>query len=161
MNKLGFIQLNEDLEAAPNAPSLDVKFSGRTAELRFLLNPGRQKSSSREAATIRFTNCSRWNWDATNDHAWFSGKGRYAKQTPKWGEFYEVVGKEKLGGCVDWEVMNVDPEGARLFLFYFRDETLEFIDTDWSIARGSFSQLSGSALSASRYPKKLKLLCAP
>ncbi|WP_105435831.1 hypothetical protein [Neorhizobium tomejilense] len=134
MNKLTFIQLNEHWEAAPNAPSVNVKFSGSTAELWFLLNPRRQKSSSREAAIIRFTNCSRWNWDATNDHAWFSGEGRYAKQAPKWGSFYEIVGEEKLGGCVDWEVMNVDPEGARHFLFYFRDETLEFIATDWSIA---------------------------
>jgi hypothetical protein len=129
MQKLQFIHLNPDWNVDPNAPSLKVQFYGSTAELTFLLN------YSGELATIRLTNCSRWNWDATNDHAWFAGEGRYAKEAPEWGEFNEVVGEEKLGGNIDWEVISPDFANARHFLFYFRNETLEFIATDWSITR--------------------------
>ncbi|WP_313531097.1 hypothetical protein [Shinella sp.] len=133
MQQLTFIQLNENWDAEPNAPSVHVEFNNGTAELSFMLNSWRDKSI-KQLATIRFTNCSRWNWDATNDHAWFAGEGRYAKQAPKWGEFYEVIGEETLGGDIDWEIMSTDPVNARHFLFYFRDETLEFIAADWSIS---------------------------
>lgn len=139
MQKLTFIQLNEAWDAEPNAPSTKVRFNEGAAELSFLLNSWRQKADIKEFATVRFTNCSRWNWDATNDHAWFAGEGRYAKQAPKWGEFYEVVGEETLGGAIDWEIRSADPANARHFLFYFRDETLEFIATDWSIGIETFS----------------------
>lgn len=135
MHKLQFVHLNENWNADPNAPSVDVQFDDGAANLRFILNSWQHKADSGESATIHFPNCSRWNWDATNDHAWFAGEGRYAKQAPKWGEFYEVVGEEILGGTVDWEVISADFANARHFLFYFRDETLEFIATDWSIIR--------------------------
>ncbi len=125
-----FLHLNLDWNAEPNAPSIDVQVDGNNAKLTFLLNPF---GSGR--ATITFTNCSRWNWDATNDHAWFAGEGRYAKQAPKWGEFYEVTGEEPFGGDADWEVISSDLPDARHFLFYFRDETLEFIANDWSMTR--------------------------
>lgn len=139
MRTLEFIRLNEDWNAEPNAPSVDVRFNGNTAELKFLLNPWRHEAGIGEAATIRFTHCSRWDWDATNDHAWFAGEGRYARQAPAWGQFYEVVGEEKLGGSIDWEVIAAEAADARHFLFYFRDETLEFIAADWSITRKIFA----------------------
>ena len=134
MQELTFTKLNQDWAAEPNAPLIDVHFNQSAAELRFLLNPWQHKHNRKELATIRFSNCSRWNWDATNDHAWFAGEGRYAKQAPKWGEFYEITGERKLGGEADWEIVTTDAAGARHFLFYFRDETLEFIATDWSIS---------------------------
>ncbi|MGV3553555.1 hypothetical protein [Rhizobium sp.] len=126
-----FLHLNPDWKAEPNAPSVDVQFDGGDARLTFLLDPFGSRTAS-----ITFANCSRWNWDATNDHAWFAGEGRYAKQAPKWGEFYEVIGEAHLGGHADWEIRADDFPNARHFLFYFRDETLEFIATDWAIARG-------------------------
>jgi hypothetical protein len=135
MQELQFVHLNEDWNAHPNAPSVSVQFYSTTAELEFLLNPWKFEANAGEIAAIRFSNCSRWNWDATNDHTWFSGEGRYAKQAPKWGEFYEVVGEEILGGAIDWEILSADVVNARHFLFYFRDETLEFIATDWSMTR--------------------------
>lgn len=134
MQKPEFIQLNDDWSAEPNAPLARVVFKDGAADLSFLLNPWQRKTGRKEEATVRFNNCSRWNWDATNDHAWFAGEGRYAKQAPKWGEFYEVVGEDILGGNIDWEIISADTVNARHFLFYFRDETLEFIASDWSIS---------------------------
>jgi len=134
MQKLEFLQLNDDWSAEPNAPLVEVVFEDGAANLSFLLNPWQRKTGRKEEATVRFSKCSRWNWDATNDHAWFAGEGRYAKQAPKWGEFYEVVGEDILGGDIDWEIVSADTLNARHFLFYFRDETLEFIASDWSIS---------------------------
>lgn len=135
MPKLQFAHLNPDWNANPNAPSIELHFRDGVAELTFLLNGWAYEARDGESATIRFANCSRWNWDATNDHAWFAGEGCYAKQAPKWGEFYEVEGEAKLGGNVDWECISADLPNARHFLFYFRDETLEFMATDWSLTR--------------------------
>jgi hypothetical protein len=127
--------LNTDWNAEPNAPSLEIKFSGATTELTFLLNHWVYEAKAGQTATLRFTNCSRWNWDATNDEAWFDGNGRYSRQAPKWGEFYEVLGEERLGGNADWEIISPDVATARHFLFYFRDETLQFIASDWSLRK--------------------------
>ena len=135
MQDIQFLRLNGSWNADPNAPSVHVQFEGGAAKLRFTLNSWQNNAANGETATIRFTNCSRWNWDATDDHAWFAGEGRYARQAPKWGEFHEVVGDEILGNMVDWEVISADSANARHFLFCFRDETLDFIATDWSIVR--------------------------
>lgn len=133
LQTLTFVKLNEEWDAEPNAPDVEVKFNEDLAELRFILKTWQHQADSKKLAIIRFVGCSRWNWDATNDHAWFSGEGRYARQAPKWGEFYEVLGEEPFGGQIDWEVRSADPANARHFLFYFRDETLEFIAFDWSM----------------------------
>lgn len=135
MTQLQFLKLNDGWNAEPNALSLHVSFDEKAALLTFELNPWLHSATPGEKATLRFENCSRWNWDATNDEGWYSGEGRYARQAPAWGEFYEVKGEEKLGGEIDWEILFPDPVGARHFLFYFRDETLEFIATDWSMTR--------------------------
>ncbi|WP_292576098.1 hypothetical protein [Mesorhizobium sp.] len=84
-------------------------------------------------ATLRFGGCSRWRRDATNDHAWFAGDGRYSNQAPKWGEFYEVIGDGRA--VDDWEVLSPDSPNSRHFLFYFRDETIEVVARDWSLTR--------------------------
>lgn len=135
MSNLSFLHLNPDWNADPNGPSLDLTFSGTVAKLSFLLNYHAYKAVKGETATIRFIDCSRWRWDATNDHAWFEGSGRFSGEAPKWGEFYEVVGEDKLGKDLDWEIISPDVPAARHFLFYFRDETIECIAADWSIER--------------------------
>lgn len=45
----------------------------------------------------------------------------------------KVLGEEPFGGKIDWEVRSADPANAHHFLFYFRDEMLEFVASDWSI----------------------------
>lgn len=135
MQDIQFLRLNDSWNADPDAPSGHVQFEDGTAKLRFTLNSWQDNAANGETATILFTNCSRWNWDATDDHAWFAREGRYARKTPKWGEFYEEVGEDILGRMVDWEVISADSANARHFLFYFRYETLEFVAADWSIIR--------------------------
>jgi hypothetical protein len=135
MRDLAFLHLNPDWNAEPNAPSLKVEVSGGTVELSFYLNPFAYDAGHDEIGKVRFTGCSRWRWDATDDHAWFAGTGRFSGQAPKWGEFYEIVGDEQSGGELDWEVISPDISGKRHFLFYFRDEAFECMADDWSFIR--------------------------
>lgn len=134
MQKIEFVPLNKEWDAHPNSPSLNLRFDDGAAELDFLLSRELNGASVWEEATVRFSNCSRWDWDASDDHAWCSRQSLYAKQSPKWGEFYEVLGEETLGGEIDWEIISADPANARHYLFCFRDETLDFIASDWSIS---------------------------
>jgi hypothetical protein len=135
MSNLTFLHLNTDWNAEPNAPSLKVDVSGDTVELSFYLNPFSYKADEGEVGRVRFSGCSRWRWDATNDHAWFDGKGRFSQHAPQWGEFYEITGSDPTADGLDWEVITPDRLDARHFLFYFRDEAIECIAADWSLTR--------------------------
>jgi len=132
MSELGFVHLNLNWNAEPNAPSPALIIVGNDAELSFLLDD--YPSEAERRAIVRFINCSRWRWDPTNDHGWFDGNGRFSQQAPKWGEFYEIIGDDVAGRELDWEIIAPDAPGTRHFLFYFRDETIECIAMDWSIS---------------------------
>lgn len=135
MIELSFRHLNPDWNAEPNAPNVELTVDGNTVQLTFLLNPWAYGAGEGEMGTLRFVGCSRWRWDATNDHAWFAGKSRYSNQAPKWGEFYEVIGDDRAINELDWELLSPDSPSSRHFLFYFRDETIEFVARDWSLTR--------------------------
>jgi hypothetical protein len=135
MQSLSFKHLNPDWNAEPNAPSLQIKVVGDALELRFLLNPYAYEAKDGDVATLRFEGCRRWRWDATNDHGWFAGRGRFSGQAPSWGEFYEITPVEPRSDDLDWEIVSPDTSEARHFLFYFRDETIECVATSWSLHR--------------------------
>ena len=135
MSELSFQHLNLDWNAEPNAPYVNLVVDGGTARLSFLLNPWAYEAQEGEVGTVSFVGCSRFRWDATNDHAWFAGKGRYSGQAPKWGEFYEVIGDSRAVSEPDWDVLSPDSPNSRHFLFYFRDDTIELVAQDWSLTR--------------------------
>ncbi len=135
MANLSFRHLNLDWNAEPNAPHVELAVEGNTVRLSFLLNSWAYSAESGELATLRFLGCSRFRWDATNDHAWFAGQGLYSGQAPKWGEFYEVVGDTRVVEDDDWHVLSADLPTSRQFLFYFRDDTIEIVAQDWSLTR--------------------------
>lgn len=99
MSQLTFLHLNPDWNAEPNAPYLKVAVEGSTVMLSFYLNPFAYGATEGEIGR-----CSRWRWDTTNDEAWFSRKGRFSRQAPKWGEFYEIVGEDVSVEDQEWEV---------------------------------------------------------
>lgn len=135
MGDLSFQHLNTDWNAEPNAPHVELTVEGKVLRLSFVLNPWAYNAKQGDVGTLEFSDCYRWRWDATNDHAWFSGKGLYSGKAPKWGEFYEVTEEGLDANEGDWEVLSPDNSDARHFLFYFRDETIEIIARDWSFAR--------------------------
>lgn len=135
MRPLSFRHLNPDWNAEPNAPDVELTVEGKTVQLTFLLNSWAYDATEGEMGTLRFVGCSRWRWDSTNDHAWFEGKDLYSRQAPKWGEFYEVIGDNRPIEEDDWEVLSPDGPKSRQFLFYFRDDTIEVVAEDWSLAR--------------------------
>lgn len=98
-----------------------------------MLNPWAHNARRGEMATLSFFGCSRFRWDATNDHSWFAGKGLYSGQAPKWGEFYEVIGDDRAVSDGDWDILSPDSPDSRHFLFYFRDDTIEVAARDWSL----------------------------
>ncbi|MER8605281.1 hypothetical protein NKH45_17425 [Mesorhizobium sp. M1156] len=135
MTPLSFRHLNLDWNAEPNAPNVELTVEDKTVQLTFLLDSWDCEASKGETGTLRFIGCSRWRWDSTNDHAWFSGKGLYSKQAPKWGEFYEVIGDSRSISENDWEILAQDGPNSRRFLFYFRDDTIEVVAEDWLLTR--------------------------
>jgi hypothetical protein len=136
MGELTFLRLNTDWNAEPNAPSLEVTAEESTVTLSFYLNPFAFEATENEVGRITFTACSRWRWDATNDEAWFAGKGRFSGDAPEWGQFYEIVGIDASLDDQDWEIIFPDRETGRHFLFYFRDEAIECVADDWVLSRG-------------------------
>jgi hypothetical protein len=135
MADLSFQHLNTDWNAEPNAPDVELAVEGSTVRLSFRLNPWDYSAEPGEIATLRFLGCSRFRWDATNDHAWFAGEGLYSGQAPKWGEFYEVIGDTRVTEVEDWNVLSADLPASRQFLFYFRDAAIEIVAQEWSLTR--------------------------
>lgn len=139
-----FLRLNADWNAEPNDPDPKAVMEGTTLRVAFYLNPFAYEAADDEIGILSFPGCSRWRWDRTNDHGWYSGKGRFAKEAPAWGEFYEVVGASNTLSDLDWQMIAPDNENARHFLFYFRDEALECVASDWSIKRQLASSTSAA-----------------
>jgi len=144
MSALSFLRLNPDWNAEPNDPDPKAAMADTTLRVAFYLNHFAYEAAEGEMGILSFPRCSRWRWDSTNDHGWYSGEGRFANEAPAWGEFYEVVGNNGASDNVDWEVLAPDDDGARHFLFYFRDEAIECVAADWSIARLSASSTSAA-----------------
>ncbi|MBY3217078.1 hypothetical protein HFO21_22425 [Rhizobium laguerreae] len=152
MLKFVKLQLGQDWVAEPNAPEPQVSVEGSYVNVRFRsYRPVQEKkptgflralslfSKTRPKfdetwGTLRFVGCSRWRWDSTNDHEWYKvdGHGRYSGVAPRWGEFYELVGLDPDRDAVSWEKIGTDTVSSRHFLYYFRDETLEFMAEEWS-----------------------------
>lgn len=152
MLKFVKLQLGQGWVADPNAPEPQVSVEASSANVRFrsyrvvddkkptgilrVLGLFSKPSSKFEGTrgTLRFAGCSRWRWDSTNDHEWYKadGHGRYSGVAPRWGEFYELIGPDPDRDAVSWEKIGADTASSRHFLYYFRDETLEFMAEDWS-----------------------------
>lgn len=152
MLKFVELQLGQGWVAEPNAPEPQVSVAGSSVNVCFRsYQPVRDKKPSgilralnlfsktgpkfdETWGTLSFIGCSRWRWDDTNDHEWYKvdGHGRYSGIAPRWGEFYELVGHDPIRDAVPWETIRADTANARHFLYYFRDETLEFMAEEWS-----------------------------
>ncbi|ARO31737.1 hypothetical protein NXC14_CH03853 [Rhizobium sp. NXC14] len=152
MLKFVELQLGQGWVAEPNAPEPEVSVAGSKVNVCFrsyrrvqhkkpsgILRAFNRFSKAGpkfdEAwGTLSFIGCSRWRWDDTNDHEWHKvdGHGRYSGIAPRWGEFYELVGHDPIRDAVPWETIQEDTANSRHFLYYFRDETLEFMAEEWS-----------------------------
>ena len=138
----------------PNAPEPQVSVEASSVSVRFRsyrvvhdkqptgilralsLFSKRSSKFDKRWGTLRFVGCSRWRWDSTNDHEWYKvdGHGRYSGIAPRWGEFYELSGPDPDRDAVSWEKIGPETASSRHFLYYFRDETLEFMAEDWSFS---------------------------
>jgi hypothetical protein len=135
MAGLSFKHLNLDWNADPNDPHVELSLNGDKVSLTFGLNSFAHRAEPGEIATLQFCGCSRFRWDATNDHTWFEGTGLYSGQAPKWGEFYEVAGDTRSIEDDEWVVLSEDFPDSRQFLFYFRDDAIEIVARDWLLRR--------------------------
>jgi hypothetical protein len=135
MSQLTFLRLNTDWNADPNAPDLKVACEGSTVTLSFHLNPYAYTASEEEIGYLVFNGCSRWRRDKTDDDAWYSGRGRFSTEAPKWGEFYEIIGHDPSVDDFEWEVISTDDGGDHHFLFYFRDQAIECMAEGWALIR--------------------------
>jgi hypothetical protein len=146
------LELGQGWAAEPNAPDPEVSVAASSVDVRFRsYRPVRDAKPSGifkalnlfskagprfdEAwSTLSFIGCTRWRWDETNDHKWYEvdGHGRYSGIAPDWGKFYELIGHDPIRDAVPWETIRADTANSRHFLYYFRDETLEFMAEEWS-----------------------------
>lgn len=143
MLKFVKLQLGQGWVADPNAPEPQVSVEASAANVRFRSYRVVDDKSRRVFAGLwpcfrspvqnlkrRGALC----WDSTNDHEWYKtdGHGRYSGVAPRWGEFYELIGPDPDRDAVSWEKIGADTASTRHSLYYFRDETLEFMAEDWS-----------------------------
>jgi len=130
-----FHQLNAGWNADPNVPGPKVTRAGHDVLLAFWLNTRQfQNFKPSERGVLRFLDCERYTVTDINDHGWYLGQCRYSNIAPDWGEFYEIVGKDPLRDqAPGWVDVGGKPNGARHFLFYFRDETFECFARNWTI----------------------------
>ena len=128
----GFVHLNPDWNAEPDAPFVRVSVDGDEVRVSFLLNPYAYDAEDGEVGILTFRSCRRWRRDTTNDEGWYAGRGRFAGVAPAWGEFYEIVGAPEQDALA-WE--SAPGSGQRRFLFYFRDEAFECEAMDWVLTR--------------------------
>jgi hypothetical protein len=148
------LRLGEDWVADPNAPEPHVSVAGSSVNVCFrsyrlvqdkktsgflrVLNLFSKADPTFDEThgTLSFIDCSRWRRDDTNDHEWYKvdGRGRYSGIAPHWGKFYELVGHDPIRDAVPWETIRADTTNSRHFLYYFRDETLEFMADGWSFS---------------------------
>lgn len=132
-----FIRLNKDWSAEPNAPHPEATMSGSVLALRFFLSPWAYPAKQWQHSILTFENCRTWRLGPTNDEGWYRGQCRYSRLAPRWGEFYEICGPDDLSGLPDdWITADAPGDGARHFLFYFRDETFECFASNWTYAKG-------------------------
>lgn len=144
-----FIQLNEGWNADPNAPEPAVFVSGPDVSVTFSVNAFRfPELSEGTKATLRFKNCHRFRTGPTNDEGWYTGKCRFSRLAPAWGEFYAVSGApELLLAPSDWVANPNAPHAgpAKHYLFYFKDETFECMADDWQVELPANASLQRTA----------------
>ena len=133
MGDPSFMQLTAGWNAEPNAPHPRVMVSGTDILVEFVLNSFQfEQFGPDDQGIIRFLDCSRYRFGATNDEGWYRGQCRYSKIAPAWGEFYEISGPDsRLDEPDDWKTINEASSAIRHFLFYFRDHKFECIASDW------------------------------
>ena len=125
-----WVQLNQELNADPNAPDESVRVSGEDILLQFRMNAFQFKDFSKgEKGVLCFRACSRFRLGETNDEGWYRGQCRFFASAPSWGEFYAIIGDpSSANGPNDWVVMNHPVTLNRThFLFYFCDSTFECV----------------------------------
>lgn len=127
---LDFVQLNDDWNAEPNAPQPRGSWHNGVYELDFYLAENLVEPLEAKGRVI-FTACAAWRWEMTNDHGWYAGQGLYARQSPTWGEFYEVLGDDPEISDRSWEGDLEEGRAKRHFVFYFRDNAFECFADDW------------------------------
>lgn len=127
--KTSFLQLNQDWNAEPNAPSPVVEILGADVILSFYVNAFRfPEFEEDEIAILRFVCCERYRLGSTNDEGWYRGQCRFSRIAPAWGEFYLVQGdRALLNSPQDWITVSRFSDSGQHFLFYFRDNTFECI----------------------------------
>ncbi|SMC43342.1 hypothetical protein [Rhizobium sp. RU36D] len=151
---INFRQLNAGWNANNGAPHPHVALCGSTIELHFLMTLGAGiVAGDDEAGCLTFVGCSRWRLGSPNDEGWYLGQCRYSKIAPRWGEFYEITGRDSLRDMPDdWHELADAGEGYRHFLFYLKDETFECIAADWS-----FRHVAATA-DASRHDRSVNVI---
>ena len=132
---LQFIPQNRGWNAEPNAPHPHIHRVGNDILLHFFLNFMMFRTfQEAERGILRFKACRRYRLGSTNDEGWYLGQCRYSKQAPKWGEFYELIGRDlDRDSPSDWIPLRLGDLTGRHFLFYFRDKTFECFADDWSL----------------------------
>ncbi|HNP78918.1 MAG: hypothetical protein U0289_05080 [Cyclobacteriaceae bacterium] len=129
-----YVKLNADWNAEPNAPEVKANVRGDNLEIEFFLNPFMfDHINEGEKGLLVFSDCFKYSFNSCNDEGYFRGQYRYEDEILPWGEFYELKHDWEKDFHNDFKVVNDKPDknGLRHFIFFFRDNTLECIASDF------------------------------
>jgi hypothetical protein len=131
-----FKQLNDGWNADPNAPEPKARWDGEDLHLSFrpgFYEPGKMVGI---VTGITFLQCARFRFGSVNDEGWYRGQCRFGRAAHSWGEFYEVSGDLLLDQVLgDWNSRAEPTQGAKHYLFYFRDEEFECDAEGWHFTK--------------------------
>jgi hypothetical protein len=132
--KVDYIQINNDWNADPVDPEIDLQIVGQDLVMDIFLNYfAFDKYSEGDKARITFTNCSRYSLNYCNDEGYYLGQYRTRPSELPWGEFYEIKGgmnRDLPEPVVD---LSTNRDNKRHFVFFFKDETFECLADDYRV----------------------------
>ena len=130
------IQLNNDWNADPNAPEVQLSVENDTVRLGFFLNYFLyERFKKDDKAIVIFKNCHKYSFNSMNDEGYFMGQYRYKNHDLPWGEFYMLDTDWSKDFPVRYNTLIQNPEKDKLnhYIFFFKDNTFECLAENFDV----------------------------
>ena len=137
-----FEQLNENWNADPNDPEVEISVVGNDVIVEFFLNAYQFEAFNEgDKAVLTFRDCLQYRYGSPNDEGFYDhDQSRYKSFGVKWGEFYVIHDSDWKSNFPDSISVSEQPLGElKHYLFYFRDGTFECIAKDYELKKISDS----------------------
>ncbi len=133
-----FIQINDNWNAEPNSPDVEIKVQNNDVIVSFYLNAFEfSEYAEGDKGIVTFYNCIQYRYGSPNDEGFYCfGQSRYKEFGVKWGEFYEIEDSDWRTNFPDAILLRNEIDSSKKYkhyLFYFKDGAFECIANSYSL----------------------------